>query len=155
MIHKHHRNSANLSHISICHSLSYNPCISPGDNSTHSNFQATKTIWIACMHACVGAHTHTHTHSVLHKYTKTKPFIHHLSPSLTYTPTHTHIHSSINAQKQNPLFPLSLTHTYIHTEMLSLLLTHLHIHRDAPPPSNHTRRQMLSLSCTHLHREHP
>ena len=107
----------------------------------------------ACMH--VWARIHTHTHSVLHKYTKTKPFIHHLSPSLTYTPTHTHIHSSINAQKQNPLFPLSLTHTYIHTEMLSLLLTHLHIHRDAPPPSNHTRRQMLSLSCTHLHREHP
>ena len=131
---------------------SYNPCVLPGDNSTHSNFQATtatsrlqKQLWIACM--C--ARAHTHTHSVLHKYTKTKPFIHHLSLShiRTHPPTHSQLYKCTDTKSFIPSLPH--THLQLHTQMLSLLLTRIHIytHRDAPPPPpRHTCRQILSLS---------
>ena len=112
----------------------------PGYNS---NFQATKTIWIACMHACV--RVHTHTHSVLYKYTKTKPFIHHLP--LSHIHTHPHTHSQLYKCTDTKSFIPSLPHTHLqlHTEMLFFSHTYIYTLRCPPPPPT-THTDSLSLN---------
>ena len=132
---------------------SYNPCVLPGDNSTHSNFQATaatsrlqKQLWIACM--CARAHTHTQCSINTQKQNRLST----ISLSHTYAPTHPRTHSSINAQTQNPLFPLSLTHTYNYIHKCSLFFSHtyiyIHTEMPPPPPQPHMQTDSLSLSLS-------
>ena len=106
----------------------------------------------ACMHVCAC----THTHSVLYKYTKTKPFIHHLP--LSHIHTHPHTHSQLYKCTDTKSFIPSLPHTHLqlHTEML--FFSHTYIYTLRCPPPHHTHRLSLSQCtappiCHHTHKQ--